>query len=117
WQTALSRPIVNASIAIADGHPHGRALITDFDGFGNAASLYCINTGAFSPDNPFERGEIVWQESIGGASGATPTCAGGAVYVACVSTPDAGPGIYAGHISAYAIDGPPESRQLWRTAL
>ena len=86
WTAALVHPVVNASIVIADDSPgRRRAFLTDYDGYGIDAHLYCINLDhPLPPLNPFEPGEIVWTAPIGGASGASPACADGRVYVATV---------------------------------
>jgi outer membrane protein assembly factor BamB len=73
WQAMLTRSVVNASPLVVNepGLP-GRVFITDYDGFGTAAKLYCINTGPLTPDNPHQPGDIIWSAPIGGASGNTP---------------------------------------------
>lgn len=99
WNRRLARNVVNASPIIADDvEGRARAFITDYDGFGQAASLYCINIDEHSDDNPFEPGEVIWSVLIGGASGATPAflpaCDGGTglVYVATRGEPSFVPG-------------------------
>ncbi|MCB9852896.1 MAG: PQQ-binding-like beta-propeller repeat protein [Phycisphaerales bacterium] len=118
WETPLDRSVVNATVVAADDVSHGRAFITDYTGFGVGASLYCVNTSAFDAiENPFEPGDIVWQEAIGGASGATPSYRDGVVYVACTAEPTTPSGQQAGHISAYDVDAPVGQRLLWRATL
>lgn len=84
WETPLARPIVNASPVITrDLGSADRAFITDFDGFGQGASLYCINVAAHNPAlNPYQPGEIVWAAPIGRSSGNSPAYLDGRVYVA-----------------------------------
>lgn len=86
WTAPLAHPVVNASIVIADGPLcRRRAFITDYDGYGIDARLYCINLDPQAGNlNPFTPGEIVWSAPIGGASGASPAYAQGHVYVATV---------------------------------
>lgn len=100
WRRTLNRNIVNASPTIADDVPgRARAFITDYDGFGTAASLYCINMDPRSPANPFDPGDLVWRVAIGGASGATPAFlpaslgGGGLVYIATLGEPSFAPGM------------------------
>jgi outer membrane protein assembly factor BamB len=87
WQAALSRVVVDASpLVTTDRAPANRVFVTDFDGFGGAASLYCINADPFdAAANPFQPGDLVWSVPIGGGSGNTPACANGVVYVSSVS--------------------------------
>lgn len=99
WRRTLTRNVVNGSPIIADDVPgRGRAFITDYDGYGVAASLYCINLDARSPTNPFDPGDLVWSVPIGGASGATPAFLAaseggvGLVYVATRGEPSFMPG-------------------------
>lgn len=84
WETPLARPVVNASPLITrDLGPADRAFITDFDGFGQGASLYCINVDTYnSVLNPYQPGEIVWTAPIGRSSGNSPAYEDGRVYVA-----------------------------------
>lgn len=74
WKTELDRSIVNACPAItADLAGRNRLFITDYDGFGAAASLYCLNVDPFDAAlNPFSPGDIVWRVPIGGSSGNSP---------------------------------------------
>lgn len=113
WFTPLDRAIVNASPALTnDRGPEDRLLITDFDGAGANASLYCINLDPFDPLlNPFQPGDIVWQAPIGGASGASPAVRDGVVYVATVGEAFFDPG----QILAFDIDqpGPLTPAPLW----
>lgn len=113
WATPLNRNVVNASPLVMPDAVAGRALITDFDGFGQNASLYCINTSPFdAADNPYEPGEIVWTEPIGGASGATAAGDDGLVYVASISY-DEQSCFELGAITAFDTVAPPGSRRLW----
>lgn len=92
WTTDLARPVVNACPAIMpEGMGRDRLFITDFDGYGDSASLYCINIDPYDTvNNPFLPGEVVWQTPIGGSSGNSPaylprSLGGvGLVYVASV---------------------------------
>jgi len=85
WRTALQAPIVNASpIVTHDLGLADRAFITDYDGFGAGARLYCINVAPSNAANPFEPGAIVWSVMIGAASGNTPAARDGRVYVSSV---------------------------------
>ena len=76
WSTELEKSVVNASLCVASG----RAFITDYDGFGVTGKLYCINLAANTQDNPYQPGDIVWSDTIGGTSGNTPACRDGVVY-------------------------------------
>lgn len=83
WEAQLARSVVSASPLVVNepGRP-GRVFITDFDGFGLAASLYCIDAAT---------GAVLWAAPIGGSSGNTPAYLEfsrgglGLVYVACSS--------------------------------
>lgn len=99
WRRTLTRNIVNASPIIADDVVgRARAFITDYDGYGTAGSLYCINLDARSAANSFDPGQIVWSVPIGGASGATPAFLPanrggvGLLYVATRGEPGFAPG-------------------------
>ena len=64
WQAQLARSVVNASpLVVNEPARPGRVFITDFDGFGTSASLYCIDAAS---------GAVVWSVPIGGSSGNTP---------------------------------------------
>ncbi|MDX2117399.1 MAG: PQQ-binding-like beta-propeller repeat protein [Planctomycetota bacterium] len=85
WRTTLQAPIVNASpIVTSDLGLADRAFITDYDGFGAAARLYCINVAPTNAANPFAPGAIVWSVMIGAASGNTAAVRDGRVYVSSV---------------------------------
>jgi len=115
WTAVLNRNVVNASPLVLPDAAAGRAFITDFDGFGQSASLYCINTSPFNAvGNPYEPGEIVWTELIGGASGATAAGEGGIVYVSSISF-DEQSCFEIGAITAFEVAAPPGSRRLWTT--
>lgn len=112
WRRTLNRNVVNASPIVVDDVPgRARVFITDYDGYGVNASLYCYNLDPESYSNPFDPGDLVWRITIGGASGATPAflpaSAGGAglVYVATRGEP----GFAAGNILAFDAhsDTPP----------
>ena len=73
WTTELDNPIVNASPVVARGwRGAGRLFVTDYDGFGDAASLYSINIDASSAANPHQPGDILWAAPIGASSGNSP---------------------------------------------
>jgi outer membrane protein assembly factor BamB len=117
WATPLARSVVNASPLVAGETGRRRAFITDYDGFGSAASLYCVNLSLFeSGTNPYQPGDIVWQEPIGGSSGNTPAYDNGVVYVSSVSG-----GIEGcedlGHVYAFDVDAPAGSRLIWSTCV
>jgi outer membrane protein assembly factor BamB len=105
WQTELARNIVNASPLIVD--PLGRAFITDFDGFGSSASLYCINLLPLAPGNPWEPGQIIWSAPIGGSSGNTPAYDGGRIFVASTGSGSAG------QVFAFDAAAPASPAPLW----
>ena len=114
WATPLLRNIVNASICVADGLEPGRAFITDFDGTGSSGSLYCLNTSAFDAVfNPYDPGDIVWRETLGGTSGNTPAYLDGVVYVASITRAGSSPAM--GHVFAFDVLAPEPTRQLWAT--
>ncbi len=119
WETALLRTVVNASALIVGPNNQRRIFITDFDGFGQSASLYFVNASAFDAvENPFQPGEIIWTESIGGASGATPAFTDdGLVVLAGINAPTDAPGITNGHISVYDPAAPAGNRLAWRFQL
>ena len=108
WQTELARNIVNASPLVVS--ELGRAFITDYDGFGTAASLYCINLLPQSASQPHAPGAIVWSVPIGGSSGNSPTYADGKVFVAAAREPAGGD---AGAIYAYPADAATARQPLW----
>jgi outer membrane protein assembly factor BamB len=86
WTATLDRQVVNASAVVTtDLGLANRLFITDFDGFGTDAKLYCINIDPRIPVvNPHDPGEILWSVPIGGASGNSPAYADGVVYVSSV---------------------------------
>lgn len=113
WQTELEKKVVNASPAVAEDLDPGRVFVTDYDGYGNGGLLYCLNTSAYdAAANPYEPGEIVWQELLGGTSGNTPAYREGVVYVTAVGDPWTGwPG--KGVVYAFDVAAPPEERLRW----
>ncbi len=114
WAAQLDRIVVNASPAVPATLNPGRAFITDYDGFGASASSYCINTSPFSAiDNPYQLGDIIWQEPIGGSSGNTPAYDDGVVFVAS----SRGVSDSSGHIYAFDVDAPAGERLLWQWSL
>ncbi len=117
WQTALDRTTVNASpVVTSDLGAANRAFITDYDGFGNAGRLYCINVDPFDAGvNPYQPGEIVWSTTLGATSGNTPAYLDGVVYVACIAEDNTGapmPGLIRA-FDATAVTTPPP---LWTFA-
>ena len=88
WSTELEKNTVNASVCVACDAGAGRAFITDYDGYGITGKLYCINLGDFTQDNQYEPGDIVWSDTIGGASGNTPAYRDGVVYVTSIRSVD-----------------------------
>jgi outer membrane protein assembly factor BamB len=111
WQAALQRPVVNASpLVTTDLGPADRAFITDSDGFGDSARLYCVNVDAFDAGaNPYQLGEVVWSAAIGSAAGSTPAYSAGLVYIAT-----AGPGGFgAGTVMAFDASSVSEPQPLW----
>ena len=91
WTMPTARRIVNASPAVttdleADGVPANRALLTDYDGFGDGGTLYAVNVDPFDAIyNPYEPGNVVWTYELNGAAGNSPAYADGVVYVAASS--------------------------------
>jgi outer membrane protein assembly factor BamB len=82
WATPLDHNVVNASVCTAVDIPYARAFITDFDG--ETGKFYCINLGAYEPNNPYQPGQIVWSQVLGFTCGNTPAYRNGVVYVASV---------------------------------
>jgi outer membrane protein assembly factor BamB len=118
WSTTLARQVVNASAVVAEDLEPGRVFITDYDPFGGGGSLYCVNTSPFDAgDNPYQRGDIVWQELLGKTSGNTPAYHAGVVYVTSISAAGALDDPDDGHIHAFDVDAPSASRRLWSTAV
>jgi hypothetical protein len=111
WTTTLSHAVVNASpLVTTDLGAADRALISDYDGFGSGARLYCINVDPFDASlNPYQPGDVVWSRAIGGSSGNTPAYMNGVVYVG--STGDGSGG--SGWIFAFPIAGTSETPPLW----
>jgi outer membrane protein assembly factor BamB len=114
WRTQLNNPVVNASPLItADRGPANRIFITDYDGFGGSARLYCLNADPFSASNPYQPGEIVWSTPIGGSSGNSPaywTGMGGVVFVASITDESASTG---GRVLAFPAGAADEPAPLW----
>lgn len=95
WSVALDNPIVNASPVIArTWRGPGRLFITDYDGFGESASLYSISIDPISATNPHPPGEILWAAPIGASSGNSPTydATTDRVFVSAVGLHAANPG-------------------------
>ncbi len=112
WTTQLDRNVVNCSPLVADGLEPGRAFIVDYDPFGGLGQLYCVNTSAFDAGaNPFQPGEIVWVEGVGGTSGATPAYADGVVFLASAAGLNGFPD--SGVVWAFDVNAPAGSRLRW----
>lgn len=113
WSAPLDRPVVNASPCIAgDRGGRVRAFISDYDPFGGAGSLYCINLSPFDAlRNPFAPGERVWRVPLGSTSGNTPAYADG--IVCCASIGEGGGGqVRAFHAHATSAEPPLWTFQL-----
>ena len=118
WSTPLMQSSINAGAVVASDLDPGRAFITDYDGFGTSGSVYCINTSPFDAStNPFQAGDIVWFEPIGGSSGNTPAYDDGVVYVASVGDASLAGITDAGRVFAFDVDAPAESRLLWSVTI
>jgi len=112
WTTQLDRNVVNCSPLVADGLEPGRAFIVDYDPFGGLGQLYCVNTSAFDAGgNPFQPGEIVWVEGVGGTSGATPAYADGIVFLASSAGLNGFPD--SGFVWAFEVNSPAGARLRW----
>ncbi len=109
WTATLDNPIVNASPVVARSwRGAGQAFITDYDGFGDSASLYSINLDPHAASNPHEPGDILWAAPIGASSGNTPAYDANTdrVFVSAVGLYAANPGqIFA--FSAHGGGSPP----------
>jgi outer membrane protein assembly factor BamB len=111
WQAPLARSVVNASpLVTTDRGPADRAFITDYDGLGGDASLYCINLDPLSASNPFQPGQVLWSVPIGGSSGSTPAYSGGTVFVASVTDET---GLGPGRILAFDAGATAAPAPLW----
>jgi outer membrane protein assembly factor BamB len=116
FQTELARQVVNASPCLtSDRGPADRLFITDYDGFGGQARLYCINIDPFDAGaNPFQPGEIVWSAAIGGSSGNSPAYAGGVVFTGSITDESASTG---GRVLAFAAGAVQTPSPLWSYTL
>lgn len=110
WTTQLNKNVINASVCAAVDIPYARAFITDYDGFGLTGMLYCINLDPNEPNNPYEPGQIVWSDIIGGSSGNSAAYRNGVVYVASIKGTDS---TY-GTIYAYDATAEPNAVRLWQ---
>ena len=111
WTTQLEKIVINASVCTAVDIPHGRAFITDYDGFGSSGKLYCINLDPNEPANPYQPGQIVWSDTLGSTSGSTPAYRDGVVYVATI----AGTANSSGTIYAYDATATDNPVKLWQS--
>ena len=110
WAAQLEKNMLNASVCVALDIAYARAFITDYDGFGTTGKLYCINLDANEPNNPYEPGQIVWSDGIGGSSGNTPAYKDGVVYVTSVKATTNTTG------TIYAYDAEANTPiELWRS--
>jgi len=113
WNTPCAHPLVNVAPAIARDVSPGRVFVADFDPFGGDGRLYCINTSPFNAgSNPYNSGDILWEEVLGETTGPTPAYDNGIVYAA---TRSGSMGL--GTIYAFDVDAPAGLRQLWATAV
>ncbi len=85
WETELNNTIVNTSLCISKGLRPARAFITDYDGYGSNGRLYCINLDANDFNNPYNPGDVVWSEIIGGTSGNSCAYKDGVVFTATIT--------------------------------
>jgi len=111
WATRLDLPAINASVCAAVDIPYARAFITDYDGFGSAGKLYCLNLDTNGPGNSYQPGQIVWSQTIGATSGNTPAYRNGVVYVSSIH----GPANATGTIYAYDATAEPNAIKKWET--
>ncbi len=110
WSAELGGPVVNASVCVASDMRPARAFVTDFSDSGR---LYCINLDPNEPaENPYEPGEIVWDDVLGKTSGNTPAYKDGVVYVASVNSLFGGGQSIYGTVYAYDA-GEPNAVRLW----
>lgn len=118
WSRQLTRTIVNASPLVTDDRgSRNRCFITDYDGLGSSAKLYCINIDPFNAAlNPYLPGQIVWSAPIQGASGNSPAYipnskgGTGLIYVSSVGSYLAGT---PGAVYAFAIDSVGTPSPAW----
>ncbi|MFO0974477.1 MAG: PQQ-binding-like beta-propeller repeat protein [Phycisphaerae bacterium] len=116
WSRPFVRRLVNSSPAFDDDAHPSRCLIGDYDPFGAASELHCVNVAPFDGgSNPYRPGEVVWSEPIGGASGPTPAVADGVAYVASAAGFSGFPD--EGFVWAFDIGAPAGQRLLWSTAV
>jgi len=99
WSNQLDTAVLNASVCVAEGLEHGRAFITDYDGFGTGGKLYCINLDPNTAQNPYNPGQIVWSDVLGSTSGNSPAYKDGIVYVSSNGNADSN-----GYGAIYAYD-------------
>ena len=95
FETSFINPLVNFSpMVVRSFHAPARVFVTDYDGFGDSASLHCINLDALSTRNPFTLGQVIWSVLIGASSGNTPAydAARGRVIAAAVGLFASDPG-------------------------
>lgn len=110
WTRVLGRNIVNASALVTtDLGVSNRLFITQFDGFGEAGLLTCINVDArLGVANPHDPGEVVWTAAIGGSSGNSPAYADGVVYCSSI-----GQVFAAGRVQAFDARSETEPAPIW----
>jgi hypothetical protein len=74
FETSFVNPLVNVvPLVVRAFHAPARVFVTDYDGFGDSASLHCVNLDAFSSRNPYTLGQAIWSTPIGASSGNTPS--------------------------------------------
>lgn len=120
WSAQLHKTIVNASVCLALDIAPARAFITDYDGGGSQGRIYCINLDPNEPAaNPYNPGDIIWSDVLGGTCGNSPAYQDGIVYVASITDPNhswsSGNPNPTGTVSAYDATAEPNSIRVWRT--
>lgn len=122
WRTMTTRVMVNMSpLVVTDTKGRTRIFVTDYDGFGTTAKLYCLNSDPYSHDNnPYHPGEIIWSVPIGASSGNSvsylPSKDGGSphIYVATVSAiPLIDQTPYPGRVLCFSIDAETAPQPVW----
>jgi hypothetical protein len=95
FETSFVNPLVNVvPLVVRAFHGPARVFVTDYDGFGDSASLHCVNLDAFSSRNPYTLGQVIWSAPIGASSGNTASydAARGRVITAAVGLFASDPG-------------------------
>lgn len=113
FEASFVNPLVNVSpLVVRAFHAPARVFVTDYDGFGDSASLHCVNLDAFSTGNPFTLGQVLWSAPIGASSGNTAAydAARGRIITAAVGLFASDPGEVLA-FPAHATAAPPPA---WR---